>query len=55
MIDDWDAVDLIKWLNLNDFGEFVKNFYDNGFTGKELFRIDIMHYTVSEKRVESSM
>ena len=55
LIDDWDAVDLIKWLNLNGFDEFVKNFYDNGFTGKELFRIDIMHYTVSEMRGESSM
>ena len=43
-VSQWDTIDLIKWLSCNNYEEFHKSFYNNGFTGKDIFRIDVMSF-----------
>ena len=44
---------MLQWLNLNGFEDFHKSFYNNGFTGKEIFRVDIMSFQTVIKATEA--
>jgi hypothetical protein len=39
-VSDWTVADCVIWLKENNFGDFVLDFYNSGFGGSELLRVD---------------
>ena len=42
----WDNTDILRWLALNNLEDFRKSFYNNGYNGTHLFKIDTRSFIV---------
>ena len=45
-IEQWDNADILQWLALNKLEDFRKSFYNNGYNGTHLFKIDTKSFIV---------